>query len=64
MHGNRDEYVPLEHCRALVQAAGPTATAWVVAGVGHAENGATDPLVERIGCRPSATIDPVRTINL
>jgi pimeloyl-ACP methyl ester carboxylesterase len=58
VHGDRDEYFPLEHFRTLVQAAGPTATAWVVPGFGHAESGATTPLVERIGRWASATIGP------
>jgi fermentation-respiration switch protein FrsA (DUF1100 family) len=58
VHGDRDEYFPLEHFRALAQAAGPTATAWVVPGFGHAESGATAPLVERIGRWASATIHP------
>ena len=58
VHGDRDEYFPLEHFRTLAQAAGPTATAWVVPGFGHAETGATAPLVERIGRWASATIDP------
>jgi fermentation-respiration switch protein FrsA (DUF1100 family) len=56
VHGDRDEYFPLEHFRTLTQAAGPTATAWVVPGFGHAESGATAPLVERIGRWASATI--------
>jgi fermentation-respiration switch protein FrsA (DUF1100 family) len=58
VHGDRDEYFPLEHFRALVQAAGPTAEAWVVPGFGHAESGATAPLVERIGRWASGTINP------
>jgi uncharacterized protein len=58
VHGDRDEYFPLEHFRTLAQAAGPSATAWVVPGFGHAESGATAPLVERIGRWASATIDP------
>jgi pimeloyl-ACP methyl ester carboxylesterase len=58
VHGDRDEYFPLEHFRTLVQAAGPSATAWLVPGFGHAENGVTAPLVERIGRWASATIDP------
>ena len=58
VHGDRDEYFPLEHFRVLAQAAGPMATAWVVPGFGHAESGATAPLVERIGRWASATIDP------
>jgi alpha-beta hydrolase superfamily lysophospholipase len=58
VHGDRDEYFPLEHFRTLAQAAGPTATAWVVPGFGHAESGTTAPLVERIGRWASATIHP------
>jgi uncharacterized protein len=58
VHGDRDEYFPVEHFRALARAAGPAATAWVVPGFGHAENGLTAPLVERIGRWASATIDP------
>ena len=58
VHGDRDEYFPLEHFRTLAQAAGPAATAWVVPGFGHAEGGATAPLVERIGRWASATINP------
>ena len=58
VHGDRDEYFPLEHFRTLAQAAGPAATAWVVPGFGHAESGATAPLVERIGRWVSATINP------
>lgn len=58
VHGDRDEYFPLEHFRALTRAAGPAATAWVVPGFGHAESGATAPLVERIGRWASATIEP------
>jgi pimeloyl-ACP methyl ester carboxylesterase len=58
VHGDRDEYFPLEHFRTLAQAAGPTATAWVVPGFGHAETGATAPLVERMGRWASATIAP------
>jgi alpha-beta hydrolase superfamily lysophospholipase len=56
VHGDRDAYFPLEHFRTLAQAAGPGATAWVVPGFGHAESGATAPLVERIGRWASATI--------
>ncbi|MGY2083713.1 alpha/beta hydrolase family protein [Blastococcus sp. SYSU DS0539] len=58
VHGDRDEYFPVEHFRSLVRAAGPAATAWVVPGLGHAENGATAPLVERIGRWASESIGP------
>jgi uncharacterized protein len=57
VHGDADAYFPLEHFRTLAQAAGPGATAWVVPGFGHAESGATAPLVERIGRWASATIN-------
>jgi alpha-beta hydrolase superfamily lysophospholipase len=56
VHGDRDAYFPVEHFRALARAAGPAATAIVVPGFGHAENGVTAPLVERIGRWASATI--------
>ncbi|MGY1837752.1 MULTISPECIES: alpha/beta hydrolase [unclassified Modestobacter] len=49
VHGDRDEYFPLEHFRSLAQAAGPAATVWVEPGMGHAENGVTAPLAARIG---------------
>ena len=58
VHGDRDEYFPVEHFRALVRAAGPAATSLVVPGFGHAENGVSAPLVERIGRWASATIPP------
>jgi fermentation-respiration switch protein FrsA (DUF1100 family) len=58
VHGDRDTYFPPEHFRALAQAAGPAATAWLVPGFGHAESGATAPLVEAIGRWASATINP------
>jgi hypothetical protein len=32
VHGDRDEYFPLEHFRTLAEAAGPSATAWVIPG--------------------------------
>ena len=56
VHGDRDEYFPVEHFRALARAAGPAAATLVVPGFGHAENGVTAPLVERIGRWASATI--------
>ena len=58
VHGDRDEYFPVEHFRALARAAGPAAATLVVPGFGHAENGVTAPLVERIGRWASATIHP------
>ncbi|MGY1683953.1 alpha/beta hydrolase family protein [Geodermatophilus sp. SYSU D00804] len=62
VHGDRDAYFPLEHARALARAAGPTATAWVVPGFGHAESALTAPLVERVGRWASATIGGEREV--
>ena len=61
VHGDRDAYFPLEHFRTLAQAAGPAATVWVVPGMGHAENGMTGPLAERIGrwARDTVGRDPL-----
>ncbi|SDP63525.1 Alpha/beta hydrolase family protein [Klenkia soli] len=61
VHGDRDTYFPLEHFRTLAQAAGPAAAVWVVPGMGHAENGMTGPLAERIGrwARDTVGRDPV-----
>lgn len=61
VHGDRDAYFPLEHFRLLAQAAGPAATVWVVPGMGHAENGMTGPLAERIGrwARETVGRDPL-----
>jgi uncharacterized protein len=56
VHGDRDAYFPVGHFRALARAAGPAAATLVVPGLGHAENGVTAPLVERIGRWASATI--------
>ena len=61
VHGDRDTYFPLEHFRTLAQAAGPAAEVWVVPGMGHAENGMTGPLAERIGrwARDAVGRDPL-----
>jgi pimeloyl-ACP methyl ester carboxylesterase len=61
VHGDRDEYFPLEHFRTLAQAAGPAATVWLVPGMGHAENGMTAPLAERIGRWARAAVDGADT---
>ena len=61
VHGDRDEYFPLEHFRTLAQAAGPAATVWTVPGMGHAESGMTAPLAERIGGWAVAAVGPADT---
>jgi pimeloyl-ACP methyl ester carboxylesterase len=49
VHGDADEYFPLEHARTLFERAGEPRQLWVEAGFGHAENAASDDLVRRIG---------------
>ncbi|WP_222194414.1 alpha/beta fold hydrolase [Modestobacter italicus] len=49
VHGDRDEYFPVEHFRTLAQAAGPAATVWLEPDTGHAESGMTAALAHRIG---------------
>ncbi|MEU3597519.1 alpha/beta fold hydrolase [Streptomyces sp. NPDC006798] len=46
VHGDRDRYFPLDHPRSLA-AAGP-AELWLEPGMGHAENAAPGPLLERL----------------
>ncbi len=49
VHGDRDDFFPLEHPRALAAAAGDPVEVWIVPGFGHAETAATPALVDRIG---------------
>jgi pimeloyl-ACP methyl ester carboxylesterase len=50
VHGDSDPYFPLDHPRSLHAAAGPGhSELWIEAGFGHAENAATDTLIERVG---------------
>lgn len=49
VHGDRDNYLGPEHGDALAAAAGPAAVLWQVEGFGHAENGADEALLDRLG---------------
>ncbi|HEX8004603.1 MAG TPA: alpha/beta fold hydrolase [Mycobacteriales bacterium] len=49
VHGDRDTYFSLEHPRALYAAANEPKELWIVPGFAHAESGATDELLDRIG---------------
>jgi pimeloyl-ACP methyl ester carboxylesterase len=49
VHGDRDSYFTLEHPRALYAAANEPKELWLVPGFAHAESGATDELLDRIG---------------
>jgi pimeloyl-ACP methyl ester carboxylesterase len=48
VHGDRDDYFPLDHPLSLVRAAGETAELWIERGFGHAENAADPELLRRI----------------
>ena len=49
IHGDRDEYFPVQHARRLFEAAGEPKELWIVPGFGHAESSASPALIERIG---------------
>ncbi|MFH9549425.1 alpha/beta hydrolase [Streptomyces sp. NPDC017435] len=49
VHGDRDGYFPLDHPRALAEAAAGHGELWVEHGMGHAEHAAHDGLLARIG---------------
>jgi pimeloyl-ACP methyl ester carboxylesterase len=49
VHGDQDEYFPVEHAHQLYDAAQQPKELWVVPGFGHAESGASNSLVDRIG---------------
>ena len=48
VHGDRDQYFPLDHAEQLARAAGPTAELWIEPGFGHAEAAITTDLTRRI----------------
>ncbi len=48
VHGDQDQYFPLEHPLALAEAAGVGAQLWIEKGMGHAEKAATPDLVARL----------------
>jgi pimeloyl-ACP methyl ester carboxylesterase len=48
VHGDADPLFPVEHAEALYAAAGEPRQLWIVPGLGHAPDGATDELLDRI----------------
>jgi pimeloyl-ACP methyl ester carboxylesterase len=49
VHGDRDSYFGVEHAKALHANANEPKELWLVDGFAHAESGATDELLDRIG---------------
>ena len=56
VHGDQDQYFPLEHPLALAEAAGPAAQLWIEKGMGHAEKAATPDLVARLAQQIQALV--------
>lgn len=57
VHGDRDHYFTLEHPRALAAAAGEPVELWEVPGFGHAEEGVTPELLDRLGAHLATLAD-------
>ncbi|WP_327728956.1 alpha/beta fold hydrolase [Streptomyces sp. NBC_00487] len=49
VHGDRDGYFPVDHPEMLAAAAGDDGELWLEKGMGHAENAASEELLDRIG---------------
>lgn len=48
VHGDMDQYFPLDHAEQIVEGAGPAGELWVEPGFGHAENALPEELAHRI----------------
>jgi fermentation-respiration switch protein FrsA (DUF1100 family) len=49
VHGDKDEYFPVEHAHELFDAAHDPKDLWIIPGFGHAETAAGPELLDRIG---------------
>jgi fermentation-respiration switch protein FrsA (DUF1100 family) len=49
VHGDRDEFFPVDHAQQLYAAARDPKELWIIPGFGHAESGAGPALLDRIG---------------
>jgi pimeloyl-ACP methyl ester carboxylesterase len=49
VHGDRDEFFPVDHAERLFEAAHQPKELWIVPGYGHAETAAKPELIDRIG---------------
>ena len=50
VHGDQDEFFPVEHARQLYDAARDPKELWIIPGFGHAETSAKPALLDRIAC--------------
>jgi fermentation-respiration switch protein FrsA (DUF1100 family) len=49
VHGDRDEFFPVDHAEELFEAAHQPKELWIIPGYGHAETAAKPALIDRIG---------------
>ena len=60
VHGDKDEFFPVDHAERIYAAAGEPKELWIVPGFGHAERGSGPQLLGRIGrwMRMTVGLDP------
>jgi pimeloyl-ACP methyl ester carboxylesterase len=58
VHGDKDEYFPLDHAEQLFEAANQPKELWIVPGFGHAETAAEFSLLDRIAKWARAAVAP------
>jgi fermentation-respiration switch protein FrsA (DUF1100 family) len=49
VHGDQDEFFPVDHAEQLYAGAREPKELWIIPGFGHAESGVTPALLDRIG---------------
>jgi fermentation-respiration switch protein FrsA (DUF1100 family) len=49
VHGDKDHFFPVDHAHQLYAAASDPRELWIIPGFGHAESGANNALLDRIG---------------
>jgi len=63
VHGDQDEFFPVEHARQLYEAAHDPKELWVVPGYGHAERGMDKALIDRIGHWVHQAVNPPEALT-
>jgi pimeloyl-ACP methyl ester carboxylesterase len=60
VHGDKDEFFPVDHAQQIYSAANDPKELWIVPGFGHAESGSGPQLIGRIGrwMRGTVGLDP------
>src|SRR5258708_25396436 len=60
VHGDKDEFFPVDHAERIYAAANEPKELWIVPGFGHAERGSGPPLIGPIGrwMRTTVGLDP------